>query len=93
MAELHVELVAADRTVWSGEASLVVARTTEGELGVMPGHTPILGALVEGEVRITPTSGSGLSATIDGGFLSVEHDRVVLVAESVAMGDEATSAR
>lgn len=93
MPELHVELVAADRTVWSGEASLVVARTTDGELGVMPGHTPLLGALVEGEVRITPTSGSPVRATVDGGFLSVEHDRVVLVAETVAMGDEATRSR
>ncbi|MFZ5869478.1 MAG: F0F1 ATP synthase subunit epsilon [Actinomycetota bacterium] len=93
MAELHVELVAADRTVWSGEASLVVARTTEGELGVLPGHTPILGALVQGEVRISPTSGSPVTATIDGGFLSVEHDRVVIVAESVTMGDEARASR
>ena len=93
MAELHVELVAADRTVWSGEASLVVARTTEGELGVMPGHTPILGALVQGEVRISPTSGSAVSAEIDGGFLSVEHDRVVIVAESVALASEASATR
>lgn len=93
MAELHVELVAADRTVWSGEASLVVARTTEGELGVLPGHTPILGALVQGEVRISPTSGSAVTATIDGGFLSVEHDRVLVVAESVTMGDEARASR
>ena len=87
MAELHVELVSADRTVWSGDASLVVARTTEGELGVMPGHTPILGALVSGQVRISPVSGAQVTAEIDGGFLSVEHDRVVLVAEQVSMGD------
>lgn len=93
MAELHVELVSADRTVWSGEASLVVARTTEGELGVMPGHTPILGALVQGEVRISPTSGAAITAEIDGGFLSVEHDRVVVVAEQVAMGEDARARR
>ena len=86
MAELHVELVSGDRMVWSGEASTVVARTTEGELGILPGHTPILGALVAGEVRISPTSGSAVRAEIDGGFLSVEHDRVVVVAEDVSMG-------
>jgi F-type H+-transporting ATPase subunit epsilon len=94
VAELHVELVSADSTVWSGEASLVVARTTEGELGVLPGHTPILAALVEGEVRISPTSGSAVNAQIDGGFLSVEHDRVVVVAEQVTVGgDSARAAR
>lgn len=86
MAELHVELVSSDRMVWSGEASSVVARTTEGELGVLPGHAPILGALVAGEVRVTPTSGSAVTAEIDGGFLSVEHDKVVVVAEHVTMG-------
>ncbi|GAB2682437.1 F0F1 ATP synthase subunit epsilon [Thalassiella azotivora] len=93
MAELQVELVAADRRVWSGEASLVVARSTEGELGVMPGHSPVLAVLVEGEVRVTPTSGSPVTATVDGGFLSVEHDRVVVVAESLTVGEPASASR
>ena len=44
---LTVELVAADRTVWSGEATMVIARTTEGELGVLPGHAPLLGQLAD----------------------------------------------
>ncbi len=91
MAELQVELVAADRKVWSGEASLVVARSTEGELGIMPGHTPLLGVLVEGDVRVTPTSGQVVTARVDGGFLSVEHDRVVVVAESLAIGEAAAA--
>jgi F-type H+-transporting ATPase subunit epsilon len=87
VAELQVELVAADRKVWSGEASLVVARSTEGELGVMPGHTPLLGVLVEGEVRVTPTSGQVVTAHVDGGFLSVEHAHVVFVAEALSIED------
>ncbi|HEX5533019.1 MAG TPA: F0F1 ATP synthase subunit epsilon [Actinomycetales bacterium] len=91
MAELQVELVAADRKVWSGEASLVVARSTEGELGVMPGHTPLLGVLVEGEVRVTPTSGQVVTAHVDGGFLSVEHDHVVVVAEALSIGEAAAA--
>ena len=57
MSQLHVELVAADRKVWEGEAAQVSARTMEGELGILPGHTPLLGILVEGEVRIESTSG------------------------------------
>ena len=87
MGELHVELVAADRKVWSGDASMLLSRTTDGELGILPGHAPLLGVLVEGEVRIVPTDGQALSAEIGGGFLSVDHDRVVVVAELVNIGE------
>ena len=82
MSQLHVELVAADRKVWSGEASMVRARSVEGELGILPGHTPLLGVLVSGDVTIHGDGGAQ-TATIDSGFLSVEHDRVTIVADSV----------
>lgn len=82
MSTLQVELVAADRKVWEGEASQVSARSIEGELGIMPGHTPILGVLVQGEVRIH-AEGGVRTATVDGGFLSVDHDRVTILAEAV----------
>ncbi|MGO1167223.1 MAG: F0F1 ATP synthase subunit epsilon [Janibacter sp.] len=82
MSSLNVELVAADRKVWSGEASMVRARSSEGEIGVMPGHTPLLGVLIEGDVVIHATDGDQ-TATIDGGFLSVDHDNVTIVAETV----------
>jgi len=50
---LHVEVVAVEEKIWSGEAEMLVARTTEGELGVLPGHAPLLGQLAEpGQVRI-----------------------------------------
>lgn len=82
MSSLQVELVAADRMVWTGEASAVYARTIDGELGVLPGHTPLLGVLVEGELRIETGSGKE-TVTIDSGFLSVDHDRVTIVADTV----------
>ena len=82
MSTLQVELVAADRKVWEGEAEMVLARTVDGELGILPGHTPLLGVLVEGEVRIKSGEGSQ-SATIDSGFLSVDRDKVIIVAEAV----------
>jgi F-type H+-transporting ATPase subunit epsilon len=82
VSTLQVELVAADRKVWEGEADMVVARTVDGELGILPGHTPLLGVLVEGEVRVKSGGGSQ-SATIDSGFLSVDRDKVIIVAESV----------
>ncbi|MHB1474588.1 MAG: F0F1 ATP synthase subunit epsilon [Dermatophilaceae bacterium] len=83
MGQLQVELVAADRKVWEGEAKQVSARTVEGELGILPGHAPLLGILVSGEVRIESISGQTHTASIDRGFLSVEHDRVTVVAEAV----------
>ena len=79
---LQVEIVSADRKVWEGEASQVSARSIDGDLGILPGHTPILCVLAEGEVRVS-ADGSWRSAQIDGGFLSVDHDRVTIVAESV----------
>ena len=88
---LTVELVAADRTVWSGEASAVLARTLDGERGVLPGHTPLLGVLAPGEVRIKGVDGDSVQAHVDGGFLSVENDRVLVVAEGVELGEAPTS--
>lgn len=82
MSQLQVELVAADRKVWEGEAKQVSARSIEGELGILPGHTPLLGVLVQGEVRIHGDSGVR-TVTVDGGFLSVDHDRVTILAEAV----------
>jgi F-type H+-transporting ATPase subunit epsilon len=82
VSPLQVELVAADRRVWSGEASMVRARSMDGELGILPGHSPLLGVLVSGDVVIHGEGGDQ-TATIDSGFLSVEHDRVTIVAESV----------
>ena len=83
MSQLQVELVAADRKVWEGEAAMVSARSVEGDLGILPGHTPLLGVLVSGEVRIKGTDGANHTATIDSGFLSVDRDRVIIVAEAV----------
>ena len=59
---LHVSLVSADAEVWSGEASLVVAKTVEGEIGFMAGHEPVLAILAEGQVRITKDDGSKVVA-------------------------------
>ena len=80
MAGLNVSLVSADHEVWSGEVRMVVARTTEGEIGILPGHEPMLGILAAGEVRLTLADGTSIKADADDGFLSVEHDTVTIVA-------------
>jgi F-type H+-transporting ATPase subunit epsilon len=86
--ELKVELVAADHQVWSGEARLVVAKTTEGEIGLMPGHEPVLAVLVPGPVTIRPTEGEAVVAAVHSGFLSVADDTVSVLAEVAELADE-----
>ncbi|MFI1968831.1 ATP synthase F1 subunit epsilon [Streptomyces cinnamoneus] len=86
-AELHVELVAADRSVWSGEATLVIARTTSGDIGVMPGHQPLLGVLESGPVTIKTADGNVVAA-VHGGFISFADDKLSLLAEIAELADE-----
>ncbi len=82
---LRVELVAVEQKVWSGEAEMVIARTTEGELGVLPGHTPLLGQLAEpGQVRIRPVGGEEMVWDVSGGFLSITADGVTVLAETAS---------
>lgn len=85
---LKVQVVSAEREVWSGDARMVVARTTDGEIGILTGHVPTLSVLGAGEVRVDAESGEGVVATVDGGFLSVEHDTVLVVAERVTVGGD-----
>ncbi|MGH3785949.1 MAG: F0F1 ATP synthase subunit epsilon [Pseudonocardiaceae bacterium] len=86
---MSVELVAVERRVWSGNATSVFAETTEGELGILPGHTPLLGELVEGGiVRITTTDGETVTAAVFGGFLSVTGAKVTVLAEAAELADE-----
>lgn len=80
---LNVEVVAVEERLWSGRAKLVVAQTTEGEIGVMAGHEPVLGQLVEGGIlAITTDSDERLVAAVHGGFLSVTAETVTVLAES-----------
>ena len=85
---LQIELVAADRVVWSGQASMVIARTVEGDLGVLPNHAPLLSLLVSGVVEITPTEGAPFRAAVEEGFLSVADNRVSILSEDAFLASE-----
>jgi F-type H+-transporting ATPase subunit epsilon len=85
---IRVELVSAERRVWSGEASIVLARTTDGDLGVMANHTPTFGVLVNGVVTIRTESDGDVKAAVHGGFLSVSDNRVSILAEIAELGTE-----
>ncbi|GAB3266663.1 hypothetical protein GCM10027425_33230 [Alteromonas gracilis] len=85
---IRVELVAADRLVWSGDAERVIARTIEGDVGVLAGHAPMLSLLIEGVVDIQTAEGETWVAAVDAGILSVANDRVSILAERAEMSHE-----
>jgi F-type H+-transporting ATPase subunit epsilon len=91
MAGLEVHLVTPEREVWAGEADFVTARGVDGDLGVLPGHAPLLAALAVGPVFID-AGGSRTAVAVDGGFLHVAHEddvtRVDILAEHALLSEE-----
>jgi F-type H+-transporting ATPase subunit epsilon len=79
---LVVEVVSPEKRVWSGEATMVSARTLEGDLGILPDHAPLLGVLVDGVVTVKAVDGSNNEFTINGGFISVSNNRVSILGEN-----------
>lgn len=89
MAHLEVDLVAADRRVWSGEADMVSAPAADGEIGILPGHAPVLALLRAGVVRIRAVDGSRHAVRVDAGFLSVDSNQVTVVVDSAEVEPDA----
>jgi F-type H+-transporting ATPase subunit epsilon len=91
MANLEVHLVTPEREVWTGEAEFVSARGVDGDLGVLPGHAPLLAALAVGPVYID-AGGTRTAVAVDGGFLHVAHEddvtRVDILAEHALLSEE-----
>jgi F-type H+-transporting ATPase subunit epsilon len=90
---MQVEVVSADRVVWSGESSNIIAKTVEGEIGILPGHEPVLGVLVPSAVVIFDEGGGREVVAVDGGFISVSQGRVSILSEYARMADEITVAQ
>jgi F-type H+-transporting ATPase subunit epsilon len=86
---LRVALVVPDRELWSGEATIVIAKTAEGDIGVLAGHSPVFGILAEGSlVEIEGEDGSRVRAAVSGGFLSVANDEVSVLAAQAQLAGE-----
>lgn len=87
----RVDVVSPEATVWSGEATIVVARTPEGELGIMADHEPLMGTLSTGAVEIEDESGSRTTIGVHGGFIQVLNNQVTLITDraQVAEGHDA----
>ena len=85
---MQVELVAADRLVWSGEATMVIARTTEGDVGILPDHAPMLSLMVDGVVDVRTADGETWLAAVNTGFLSAAGNRISILSEQAQMSHE-----
>ena len=86
---MKVDLVAVEQQIWSGPAQMVVARTVDGDIGVMPGHAPLLAQLKEGfAARIIEPSGNVRAVAVHGGFLSVTKEGVSILAEAAELSED-----
>ena len=77
----RVDVVSPEATVWSGEATFVLARTPDGEIGIMADHEPLLAALVTSAVAVEGTDGSRTTIGVHGGFLQVLRNQVTLLTD------------
>lgn len=84
---LRVEVVAADRLVWSGEATVVNARTAGGEIGILADHMPVLSLLDPGAVEVK-TDSETITVAVDEGFLSVANNRVSVLSGHAEMAGD-----
>ncbi len=85
---LDVAVVSAERSLWQGQARSVVAKTPEGEIGILPGHEPILALLLEGPLRIEGVDGTKMMVAVHGGFFSVDSNKVNVIAEIAELAED-----
>ena len=90
---LHVELVAPEKILYSGEADMVIARTTDGEIAFMTGHAPFIGSLGVGAVTIRASDGDDVLAAVHQGFVEVTDDRVTVLSDVAELVDDIDAAR
>src|SRR5512142_675239 len=92
MPSLRLEVVTAEREVFSGEVDSVIAPGFEGELGILPRHAPLVAMLQAGELRFRRAD-EETNLAIGGGFLEVANNRVIVLADSAERADEIDLAR
>ena len=92
MAKLKVEIITAERVVLQEDVDMVVAPGIEGQLGILPHHMPLLTTLQAGELRLKKGN-EEISLAVTGGFLEVQPDRVVILADAAERAEEIDIAR
>lgn len=93
MSTIHVDVVSAEREVFSGEAAFVVLPGESGELGIMPGHTPLITRIKPGAVRIEMSDNTEELVFVAGGILEVQPNRVTVLADTAIRGEDLDEAR
>ena len=89
----QLDVVSPEATVWSGQATFVVARTPEGELGIMADHEPLMGALVTGPVIVEDEGGNRTTIGVHGGFLQVLNNQVTLITDRAELAESKEEAK
>lgn len=89
---MQVEVVSASRVVWSGKGTNIIAKTVDGDIGLLPGHEPVLAILVPGAVQIYTPDNTREVVAVDGGFISMAHERVSVLSEYASMAEEVSLA-
>jgi F-type H+-transporting ATPase subunit epsilon len=92
MATLHLEIVTQERRLFSDDVDMVVAPGSEGVMGILPHHAPLLTTLKEGELLVKK-GGSETSFTVGGGFMEVQPDHVIVLADVAEQANEIDIAR
>lgn len=88
MATTHIDLVAPSRSLYSGEAEMLVCRTEGGEIAFLANHMPYLSVLEPGVVRVIPEAGDEIRLAVHGGFVEVRNNQVTLLADVAELADE-----
>lgn len=93
-AEMHVDIVAVERKIWSGEATFLFTRTTAGDIGILPRHIPMVAQIVEDAiVRVEREGEDDLRIAVNGGFMSVTEEGVIILAEIAELDSEIDAAK
>jgi F-type H+-transporting ATPase subunit epsilon len=94
MVDMNVDIVAVERKIWSGKGTFVFTRTTSGEIGILPRHIPVVAQLVDDAmVRVEREGEDDLRIAVDGGFMSVTDEGVIILAESAEFESEINADR
>ncbi|WP_397475108.1 F0F1 ATP synthase subunit epsilon [Pusillimonas sp.] len=94
MANLHVDVVSAEESIFAGEAKFVVLPGESGELGIMPGHTPLISRIRPGTVKIVlADSGEEVSVFVAGGILEVQPGGVTVLSDTAIRAEDLDEAK
>lgn len=94
MATLHVDVVSAEESIFSGEAKFVVLPGESGELGIMPGHTPLISRIRPGTVKIVLADGSGeTNVFVAGGIIEVQPSGVTVLSDTAIRAEDLDEAK